>query len=190
MADSYAVDPEALKATAKGINDAIAELRTLGIDESAEGGRGFSEIGLTGLQVGNPGLQSALADFCERWSWGVRTLVHDGNEIAQRLGLSAGMYYDQEQYASGMLKDVVSAAIGDPDLTQEQVEGQSWGRTWSDNPYTDLTRPDDSAASLDKAVADSRAAWAAEGKDLENSAPLPGLPGVVVSTSELPGGKG
>ncbi|MCX4747431.1 hypothetical protein OG455_18210 [Kitasatospora sp. NBC_01287] len=190
MADSYEVNPDALKATAKGINDAIAELRTLGIDESAEGGRGFSEIALTGMQVGNPGLQSALDDFCERWSWGVRTLVHDGNEIAQRLGLSAGMYYDQEQYASGMLKDVVSAAMGDPDLTQDQVESRSWGQTWSDNEYAQVRDADYSAGSFEKAAANSRAAWSAEGKDIKNSAPLPGLPGVVVSTSELPGGKG
>lgn len=179
MADSYQVDPNALANTAQGINDAVAELKKLGIDEGAEVGRGFSSIALTGMQVGNPGLQSALDGFCERWSWGVRTLVHDGTEIADRLGLSAGRYYDQEQYASGVLKDVVNAAIGNPDLTQAQVEKQSWDQTLGNNPYTQITGADYSKASLDKAAADSRAAWAAEGKDVVKSVPLPGAQQVI-----------
>ncbi|WP_329566433.1 hypothetical protein [Kitasatospora sp. NBC_01266] len=170
MADSYQVDPAALADIAKGINDAVAELKKLGIDEGAEVGRGFSAISLTGMQVGNPGLQSALDDFCERWSWGVRTLVHDGTEIADRLGLSAGRYHDQDQYVSGALKDAVNAAIGNPDLTDKQVEGQSWDQTWDDNPYTQVTGADYSKASLDKAAGDSAAAWQAEFKDVEQQA--------------------
>lgn len=39
VADSYQVDPNALSSTAKGINDAIGELKKLGIDESGELGR-------------------------------------------------------------------------------------------------------------------------------------------------------
>lgn len=70
VADSYQVDPDALNNTAKGIKDAIAELQKLGISESGEVGRGFSNVSLTGMQVGNPGLQGALDGFCERWSWG------------------------------------------------------------------------------------------------------------------------
>ncbi|MDH6133293.1 hypothetical protein P3T37_002688 [Kitasatospora sp. MAA4] len=189
MADSYQVDPNALKNTAKGINDAVAELKTLGIDESAEVGRGFSSLSLTGMQVGNAGLQSALDDFCGRWGWGVRTLVHDGTEIADRLGLSAGRYYDQEQYASGVMKDVVNAAIGNPDLTQEQVEKQSWSQTWDNNPYTQVTNPDYSKASFDQAAADTRKTWAAEGKDIEGHVPVPGLPGAFMPAPK-PGGKG
>ncbi|WP_327065796.1 hypothetical protein [Kitasatospora sp. NBC_01302] len=190
MADSYQVDPRALDSTAKGINDAIAELKALGIDEAAEQGRGFSGLELTGMQVGNPGLQSAFSDFCERWSWGVRTLVHDGTEIAARLGLSAGKYYDQEQYASGVLKDVVNAAIGNPDLTQSQVEARSWSKTFADNPVTQVANADYSKASLDKAAADSAATWKAEGKDMENSVPLPGVPMVVKSMEQQAGAKG
>ncbi|MEY9950483.1 hypothetical protein ABH937_007613, partial [Kitasatospora sp. GAS1066B] len=38
---------------------------------------------------------------------------------------------------------------------------------------------DYSKASLDKAAADSRAAWAAEGKDVVKSVPLPGAQQVI-----------
>ncbi|MGF1428933.1 hypothetical protein [Kitasatospora sp. LaBMicrA B282] len=190
MAGSYQVDPNALANTAKGINDAIAELKKLGIDEAAEQGRGFSGLELTGMQVGNEGLRSAFSDFCERWSWGVRTLVHDGTEIATRLGLSAGKYYDQEQYASGVLKDVVNAAIGNPDLTQDQVESQSWSQVWGDNPYTQVENADYSKASFDKAAADSRATWKAEGKDVVDNMPLPGFPMVAKSVEQQLAGKG
>ena len=82
MGDGYGVDPNALRATAKGIDDAIAELKTLGVDGSAGMGRGFSGLALRGMQVGPGGLQQAFEQFCERWPWGVRTLVQDGNQIA------------------------------------------------------------------------------------------------------------
>ncbi|WP_051969989.1 hypothetical protein [Kitasatospora azatica] len=171
MADSYQVDPNALSNTAKGIGDAIAELKKLGISEAGEVGRGFSNVSLTGMQLGNPGLQGALDGFCERWSWGVRRLVHDGNDIALRLGLSAGMYYDQEQYASGALKDVVNAAMGNPNLTQEQVEAQSWDTTLKDNQFTQIGNADYSASSFDKAMLNSAATWDAEGADIIASDP-------------------
>jgi hypothetical protein len=114
VSGGYQVDPEALKLAAEGINGAISELKSLGIEESGEVGRGFSNVELTGMQLGNAGLRGDFDAFCERWSWGVRTLVQDGNEIAKRLGLSAGIYYDQEQYTEGTLKDVVNAATGNP----------------------------------------------------------------------------
>ncbi|MEV4558189.1 hypothetical protein AB0K51_14525 [Kitasatospora sp. NPDC049285] len=166
MTDSYAVDPAALKLAADGINQAITELKTLGIDESAEVGRGFSNVDLTALQVGHGGLHGAFSGFAERWAWGVRSLVQDGNEIAVRLGLSAGLYHDQEQYVSGTLKDVVNAAMGNPDLTQEQVEAQSWGKTLSDNPYTQLRDADYSAQSAAEAADHMKQSWQAEGRDL------------------------
>lgn len=166
MADSYAVDPQALKLAADGINGAIAELKTLGIDESAEVGRGFSNIELSGMQIGHAGLHDSFAAFAERWAWGVRTVVQDGNEIALRLGLSAGLYHDQEQYVSGTFKDVVNAAMGNPDLTQEQVEAQSWGQTLSDNPYTQVRDADYSAESAAKAGEHMKETWQAEGRDM------------------------
>jgi hypothetical protein len=40
VSGGYQVDPEALKMAAKGINEAISELKGLGIAESGEVGRG------------------------------------------------------------------------------------------------------------------------------------------------------
>jgi hypothetical protein len=156
MADGYGVDPQALRQTAKGIDDAIAELKTMGLGGSAAMGRGFSGLRLTGLQVGPGGLRPAFDEFCERWSWGVRTLVQDGNEIAEGLHLSAGAYHQAEQYASGVLKDAVSAAMGNTHLTDEQVERKSWAEVLADNPGNQIRHADLSAQSAQQAMAHMR----------------------------------
>ncbi|MGK4584396.1 hypothetical protein [Kitasatospora sp. HPMI-4] len=166
MAGGYQVDPEALKLTAAGINDAIAELKSIGMAEGAEVGRGFTELELTGMQLGNQDVKKAFDEFCERWSWGVRALVQAGNEIADKLHLSAGIYHDQEQYVSGVAKDVANAALGDPNLTREQVEGRSWGKTLSDNPYTQVRDADYSAKSFQDQAVHSAATWKNEEADL------------------------
>jgi hypothetical protein len=71
----FTVDRAALRQTAQGINDTIGALEKLGFNEEAEVGRGFSGLALSGLQVGHADLQGAFSGFCDRWSWGVRTLV-------------------------------------------------------------------------------------------------------------------
>src|SRR5580693_585435 len=131
MADGFTVDRSALRETAQGINDTLGALEKLGFNEEAGVGRGFSGLALSGLQVGDAGLQSAFSGFCDRWSWGVRTLVQDGNQFAQRLGLSAGVYADTESYLSGVIKVAVNAAWGDPHLSNQQVENESYGTIFS-----------------------------------------------------------
>ena len=104
MADGFSVDRAALNETAQGINSTIGALKGLGLDEKAEAGRGFSGLALPGLQTGDAGLAQALGSFCDRWSWGVRTLVQDGNQFAARLGISAGVYADTENYLTGVAR--------------------------------------------------------------------------------------
>ena len=128
MADGFAVDRAALAETAQGLNDVIGALKGLGFDETAEVGRGFSELALSGPQAGDPGLASAFGDFCDRWSWGVRALVQDGNQFAQRLGLSAGLYNDVENEVTGAIKDVTVAGVGDPHMTDQQAAAASWSQ--------------------------------------------------------------
>ncbi|MGH3167896.1 MAG: hypothetical protein ACRDN0_18670 [Trebonia sp.] len=128
MADGYAVDRAALAEAAQGLNDVINELSGLGLDETGEVGRGFSGLALSGLQMGDADLAGAFGGFCDRWSWGVRTLVQDGNQFAQRLGLSAGMYNDVENKVTGALKDVVVASVGDPHMTDQQAASASWSQ--------------------------------------------------------------
>jgi hypothetical protein len=144
MADGFSVDRAALNATAQGINNTIGALKGLGIDETAEVGRGFSGLSLSGLQAGQADLASAFGSFCDRWSWGVRSLVQDGSQFASRLGLSAGMYTDTENYLVGVAKNVTVALAGDPHMTDGQAAQASWsqdaaGITGAQTPGGDLT---------------------------------------------------
>ncbi len=178
MAGSYQVDPEALRLAAAGINDAVGELKSIGMVEEAEAGRGFTDLELSGLQIGHPELKKVFDEFCERWSWGVRGLVQTGTDIAEKLHLSAGLYHDQEQYVSGTLKDVTNAAIGNPNLTREQVEGQSWDRTLADNPYTQIRDADYSAKSFQAGAVHTASTWKGEEADLMTNPNIEGLAGL------------
>ncbi len=164
MAD-YQVDPGALKQTGKGINDTIKELEAVGFAEGAGAGRGFSLLEMTGMQIGDPGCKSAFDDFCERWAQMVRVLVQEGNEIAEKLDLSAGIYHEQEQYLSDSLKYVVNAGMGNPNLTEDQVSAQSWDKTLSDNPFSQVAGADYSAKSFEVAADHSAASWKAAEAD-------------------------
>jgi hypothetical protein len=128
VADGFAVDRAALRASAQGINDTISELQGLGFAETGEVGRGFSQLALSGLQAGDGAVRQAFGDFCDRWSWGVRSLVQDANQFAARLGIAAGVYADTEEYLTGVAKDVTDAAVGDPHMTDQQAAQASWSR--------------------------------------------------------------
>jgi len=168
MAGGFAVDRAALRETAQGVSDTIKALDKLGFTEEAAVGRGFSGLSLSGLQVGHAGLQAALAGFCGRWSWGVRTLVQDGNQIARRLGLSAGVYGGAEQSVIGALKDVVDASVGDPHLSDSQVAQGSWAYAAG---LTASQRPDDfSGAAWRQAGQQIGRTWSAEGHDVAQTA--------------------
>lgn len=53
MGGGYAADPQALAQAAKGINGTIEELRGLGIVGTGDVGRGFSQLAMSGMDVGN-----------------------------------------------------------------------------------------------------------------------------------------
>lgn len=144
MSGGFTVSIEALQETAQGINDTISDLGKLGFAEEADVGQGFGGLALSGLQVGYEGLQSAFGNFCGRWSWGVRSMVQDGNQIAQRLGLAAGGYHNAEQTVIGSVKDLVDATAGDPHMTDAQAASASWsqdaaGLTGSQTPEGNMT---------------------------------------------------
>jgi hypothetical protein len=166
MADGFTVEPQALQETAQGINETISALDGLGFNEEADVGQGFDGLQLSGLQVGYSGLQSAFAGFCGRWSWGVRTLVQDGNQIAQRLGLAAGAYNNAEQTIIGSVKDLVDATVGDPHMTDAQAASASWsqdaaGITGAQTPEGNMT-----PQQAEQAIA---AQWKAEGHNIVQS---------------------
>lgn len=167
--DGYNVTETALAQTAAGLNGVIHELQSMGQEAAADVGRNFASLKLTGMQTGHSGLTSAFDGFCDRWEWGVRTIVQDADQIAQRLGLSAGTYYEMDQYAMKTLKVVVSSDIGNPNLTEEQQENMSWGDIGADNPVNDFLHPDFSAKSADQALSDMGQTWKDTGHDMGQS---------------------
>ncbi|MEU2513818.1 hypothetical protein [Streptomyces syringium] len=148
----------------KGLTDALSELGELSPMGGAAAGRGFEDIALTGLELGHAGLAARFKEFCERWEWGVRTLVHDGNEFARRVGLSAGTYYEQDKYAAGTMK-VAGAAFGaNPNLTDEQVENMSWDEIRANGNFADV---DYSGKSFEKSWDHAKETWDGVAKDME-----------------------
>lgn len=156
--------PEALAQAAKGINQVVGELSGMGIAGTGDVGRGFSELDLTGMQLGNAGLKGALDNFCSRWSWGVRTLVQDANVIAQQLGLAAGAYHDVDQQVMGGLKQLGGSVVADPHLTGDQIQKESWSQM-----AQQAATPDYSGKSFQNAEGDMAKTWTNEAKDLEKN---------------------
>ncbi|MFI6348879.1 hypothetical protein [Streptomyces sp. NPDC050560] len=143
----------------KGLTDALGELKDIGMTGAAGQGRGFGELALSGLDVGHGDLTDAFRSFCERWEWGVRSLIDEGNTFAEDVGLSAGTYYETDQYVDGALKTVVNSAFGDPYLSEQEVADRSWGQVVGDNPVTQAAHPDYSGDSFQAAYRNSVDAW-------------------------------
>ncbi|MFM9369796.1 hypothetical protein [Streptomyces sp. Da 82-17] len=151
----------------RGINAALDELRELGgsVGDVASG-RGFESISLTGVQLGHAQLTAAFEEFCERWEWGVRALLAEGDKFAQGVGLAAGAYYENEQYIDGTFKIGANALMGNPHATEEEVTAQSWDEVWSNHA---VANPDFSAESAEKAKANMVQGWKDAGRDIATS---------------------
>lgn len=168
--DKLQADKESLNGIKNGINDAIGELKSLGAPGEAAVGRGFSELSLTGLETGHDDLTSAFKEFCDRWEWGVRALMRDAEQFAERVGLAAGYYHERDVYISKTLKVAANATFGNPHLSDDQVEKTSWGDVLADNPYTQARDADFSADSFVKQGEQAKKAWTQTAKDLADSA--------------------
>ncbi|NSC21962.1 hypothetical protein FM076_12435 [Streptomyces albus subsp. chlorinus] len=105
----------------KGIKDALDELREIGTDVDAAQGSGFEEMKLSTMEVGDDTLSQSFEGFCERWEWGVRGLMTDADAIAENLGLSAGMTWEEDRYRSVALKGVANTVnpYGNPYATED-----------------------------------------------------------------------
>ncbi|MFJ7417675.1 hypothetical protein ACIQXD_03540 [Streptomyces uncialis] len=157
---------DGLALIAKGLTGALAELKELGMVGEAGAGRGFGDIALSGLELGHEGLTGAITSFCERWEWGVRSLVNEGNGFAFKTGLSAGTYHETEQYVEGSLKVVTNSLIGNPYASEDEVTRQSWGDIATSGV---LSAPDYSKESFDQALANSEQGWKDVGRDVMTS---------------------
>ncbi|MFD9522244.1 hypothetical protein [Streptomyces sp. NPDC059979] len=177
------VSKQALGQIAKGITDSLAELKELGSVGVASMGGGFTELGLTGVETGHEGLTTTLGTFCERWGWGVRSLVQQGNAFAMNVGLSAGLVYEQDQYVQGSFKVVTNAALGNPHASEQDVIDKNWGEVFADNPITQIRDADFSRGSFDRAAENGTEAWKATVRDVNSSDIL--LPNQVIDAVGL-----
>ncbi|MFG3207423.1 hypothetical protein [Streptomyces sp. NPDC048192] len=167
---------DGLNLIAKGLTEALAELKGLGMVGEAGVGRGFGEIALSGLELGHEGLTGEFTSFCERWEWGVRALIDEGNGFALKTGLSAGTYYETEQYVKGSFKVVENAAVGNPYASEADVEKKGWGDIATSGVYGGNV--DFSQASFDKALANSAQGWKDAGRDVMTSHTIGFVPGM------------
>ncbi|MER5216557.1 hypothetical protein ABT063_39990 [Streptomyces sp. NPDC002838] len=155
-----------LDLVAKGLTEALGELKELGMVGTAGAGRGFGDIALSGLELGHEGLTGTFSSFCERWEWGVRSLINEGNAFAVKTNLSAGTYYETDQYVEGTLKVVTNAAIGNPYASEDEVTQMGWGDIATSGAYGGV---DYSKESFDQAMANSAQGWKDAGRDVMTS---------------------
>ncbi|MGF6889488.1 uncharacterized protein YukE [Nocardia sp. GAS34] len=152
MADQLDVDPSVLKDAADGINGIIGELSDLGTGETGAVGRGLSLLSLSGMEAGKASVCKAFSTFLDRWSWGVRALVQGANEIADTLNLAAGRYHEMDETFSNMFKEMYADMVGNPHLSNKQIDARSWGDTLSDNGFNDVRHADYSVSSFEGAL--------------------------------------
>lgn len=145
----------------KGVGATIDGLGDLGGATGSVMGKGFSALSMTGMEAGHHGLSVDFEDFCERWEWGVRALVNDASQIANRLGLAAGTQWEHDRYVEGALKVGVNSVMGgNPHASEEEIARQGWGDIFT----PDYLNPDWSAESFEKAGQDITQTWKDTGR--------------------------
>uniref|UniRef100_UPI00055D3B08 hypothetical protein n=1 Tax=Streptomyces sp. NRRL S-1022 TaxID=1463880 RepID=UPI00055D3B08 len=158
------------------LTDALGELKELGGFGTSGAGRGFGEIALSGLELGHEGLTGEFSSFCERWEWGVRSLIAEGNGFAQKTGLAAGTYYETDKYVEGTVKVAENAAVGNPYASEEDVEKMGYGDIATSGAYGGDV--DYSKESFEQAWATSKQGWKTAADDVMTShtiGPVPGM---------------
>lgn len=157
-----ALDKESLKQITEGLRSAIGELKSVGTATGAVQGSGFAELSLTKMEAGHAGLAGDFEGFCESWEWGVRALVQDANTLAAKVGLSAGMFWEEERYRDGTFKVAVNSLVGNPHLAEDEVEEKSWDEVLAADTYT----PDHSPESFRQAQEDIAQTWKDTGRQV------------------------
>ncbi|MFC9243139.1 hypothetical protein ACFT7S_03550 [Streptomyces sp. NPDC057136] len=161
-AEELNIAPASVQQITAGLRAAVAELKEIGTGTGAVLGKGLSDLSMTGMEAGHHGLAVDFEDFCERWEWGVRALVQDANAIAAKLGLAAGMVWEEDQYVQGTMKVVANAAVGNPHASEDEIVKQNWG----DVLTPDYLSPDYSAESFQRAADEAGQTWKDTGRAL------------------------
>ncbi|MEU7059997.1 hypothetical protein [Streptomyces sp. NPDC046197] len=160
------IKAEGLDLITQGITLTLKELEEIGIDAVAGTGRGFENIALSGFELGHDGLTSAVKSFCERWEWGVRALVAEGNGFARGVGLAAGTYYETDRYVDGMFKVGANAVMGNPHASEDDIQKMGWSDLAQNNA---VAHADYSKDSFEQAWDNSKQGWKDAGRDMLTS---------------------
>ncbi|MGW1980424.1 hypothetical protein, partial [Streptomyces sp. NPDC001889] len=161
-AEDLGVSPESVRRITAGLRSAVAELGEIGTGTGSLMGKGLSDLSMTGMETGHHGLSTDFEDFCERWEWGVRALVQDANTIAAKLGLAAGLVWEEDRYVEGTMKVAVNAAVGNPHASEDEIVGQGWGEVLR----PDHLDPDYSPESFERAADEAGRVWKDTGRAL------------------------
>lgn len=161
-AEDLNVDPVSVQLITTGLREAVAELKEIGNGTGAVLGKGLSDLSMTGMEAGHHGLSVDFEDFCERWEWGVRALVQDANAIAAKLGLAAGIVWEEDQYVQGTLKIAVNAGVGNPHASEDEIVKQDWGDVFT----PDYLSPDYSQESFERTANEAGQTWKDTGRAL------------------------
>ena len=152
---------------AKGLTEALGELKELGMVGMAGAGRGFGDLSLSGLELGHEGLTETFGSFCERWEWGVRSLINEGNGFAVKTGLAAGTLHETEEYVGGTFKVVTNSLIGNPYASEDEVTRMGWGDIATSGVFSGEV--DYSQESFDRAGENIKQGWKDAGRDVMTS---------------------
>ncbi|MCX5374986.1 hypothetical protein [Streptomyces sp. NBC_00091] len=158
------VSPAAVAAIQKGLRDAISELRESGDAAGASQGAGFESLSMTGMETGHGGLSKEFEDFCERWEWGVRSLIQDASALAGNLGIAAGTVWEEDHYVQGSFKVAANSLYGNPHASEDEIEKKSWDDIFS----ADVYKPGYSVGSFEKGAQDTKRTWS-DAKDTVTS---------------------
>lgn len=129
----FQVDLEALNLAVKGIDDTISTLGGMvwGGTHAAASGSAVEDLNLDEDECGDEALADAMDEFCERWRWGVRHLVQEGQAMAKSLQQAAGTYKEVEDQVGEACKRLFDTAFGNP-MGADDAAGKSWGQLADD----------------------------------------------------------
>ncbi|MEV6116316.1 hypothetical protein AB0L59_28510 [Streptomyces sp. NPDC052109] len=159
---------------ADGIDKALGELGKLGLvnDAGRSGtGRGFDDLEMDGMTIGDESVGAVFHSFCERWQWGVRALIDEGNAFAAGVGLAAGTMYQTDQTVKNSLKVGLNSLEGNPYASEQQIDQESWGRLATPG----WLHPDYSEKSFRDGLTASEQTLKGMGRDLATAETVPGV---------------
>jgi len=162
---------------ADGIDKVLGELGKLGFADKvgwSGAGRGFDDLEMDGVTIGDDAVGTVFHSFCERWQWGVRSLVAEGNSFAEAIGLAAGTEYQADQTVKNSLKVGLNSLEGNPYASEDQIEKQSWSQLATPAALD----PDYSAKSFEDGATNSEQVLKGMARDVATTDVVPGVEAV------------